>query len=66
MPWVKVARLGKAKGPVYPGAPQTLRVVVEVVDLDEVPPGAGFPTRHEAKAAAKREPNARPSWSGEA
>lgn len=67
MPWVRIARLGKSKAPAYPGHVQPLRVVVEIIELpeSEVPPGAGFPTRPEAKTAARRKVNAAPLWSRE-
>jgi len=67
MPWVRIARLAKPKAPAYPGHVQPRRIVIEIIELPdaEIPPGAGFSTRHEAKASAERKVHARPLWSGE-
>jgi len=65
--WVRTARLGKQRAPLYPGHRPPLNIVVELCEMDErdVPPGAGYPTRHAAKQAAKRKANARPTYVGE-
>ena len=66
MPWVRTARLGKQKGPAYPGQRQPLRVVIEIVEVADAPPGAGHATRHDAKRHSKRSCDARPTWADDA
>jgi len=62
MAWVRTARVAKPKSPLYPGHVQPLRVVIELIEVDDPPPGSGHATRHAAKQHSKRKPNARPLW----